>query len=103
VGAATAVRALSPAAAQAAAAPMGSRILSSEFLSSDHLPPGQQLAVILLNWTLPNLTPRLWHKGDMRTATIDACSFMTRLPNTAQNACPILQVCVLAVVGGCTL
>ncbi len=48
--------------APAAAASMEPRILCSRFLSHDS-PPGDQLAVVLLNWTLPGLTPQLWHRG----------------------------------------
>lgn len=45
---------------------MSPRILSSSFLSEDDggaAEGQQQLAVVLLNWTLPELTPRLWGRG----------------------------------------
>jgi hypothetical protein len=45
---------------------MEPKILCSSFLSSGDTNTGsaeKQLAVVLLNWTLPALTPQLWHKG----------------------------------------
>ena len=49
-----------------AAHKMEPKILCSSFLSSGDANTGsaeKQLAVVLLNWTLPALTPQLWHKG----------------------------------------
>lgn len=43
---------------------MEPRILCSRFLSHDSS-PGDQLAVVLLNWTLPSITPQLWHRGSL--------------------------------------
>ncbi|KAL4423196.1 hypothetical protein ABPG77_000329 [Micractinium sp. CCAP 211/92] len=48
---------------------MEARVLDSRFLGErpDALGvEGQQLAVILLNWTLPDLTPLLWSKATLR-------------------------------------
>ena len=46
------------------------RLLCSRFLRPEEADDGdatlgtdQHLAVVLLNWTLPELTPRLWRRG----------------------------------------
>ncbi|KAI3436160.1 hypothetical protein D9Q98_002217 [Chlorella vulgaris] len=48
---------------------MENRLLCSRFLSSHGISAQDHLAVVLLNWTLPQLTPRLWH-----TATLRVCA-----------------------------
>lgn len=48
---------------------METRVLDSGFLSEQPEVAGvaeQQLAVVLLNWTLPTLTPLLWSKATLR-------------------------------------
>ena len=59
--------------ALAALPTMEPRLLCSRFLSSEAAANGQQLAVVLLNWTLPELTPRLWHNGVQPTACRACC------------------------------
>jgi hypothetical protein len=43
---------------------MEPQLLCSSFLCGKQVSPEHQLAVVLLNWTLPELTPRLWHAGE---------------------------------------
>lgn len=65
---------------------MEPRILCSRFLS-DSASPGDQLAVVLLNWTLPGLTPQLWNRGALCGCRRMHCS-NTALPFTLQaRAC----------------
>ena len=85
------------AAAPAAAAPAGSimepRILCSRFLSHESS-PGDQLAVVLLNWTLPSLTPQLWHRGGRHARP---CCVVVA-PAAAAHRPPLLAL----IPNGCT-
>ncbi|KAI7840907.1 hypothetical protein COHA_005435 [Chlorella ohadii] len=72
---------------------MEPRILCSRFLRHDS-PPGDQLAVVLLNWTLPGLTPQLWHRAVVRVCADGGANRLydelpAMLPGETPDALPL--------------
>lgn len=96
--AAVAAAAICTAVPSTAAARMEPRILCSSFLGEAACPSEQQLAVVLLNWTLPALTPRLWHKGGVALGRA-SCSWHLTQPLPAHAH---MQTCHARPPNTCT-
>lgn len=81
--------AAAPAAAATAAMGQPPRLLCSSFLR-DSMPADQQLAVVLLNWTLPSITAELWQRGEPERAspTLNASDLARSVPVAPPAGCP---------------